>query len=158
MESTVERADLNSAGLLCINFKCRKSARAVTASLDRNLAPTGITSTQFSVMVGLAYYPRHSMSALANFLVMDRTTLTKNLKPLMRDKLIALTEGEDKRQRLLELTKRGKAVLDKAFPLWTEAQQQVSDVLGGGAEMHDLYRTLHKVSSRLSKSELALKN
>lgn len=154
----MERGDLKRAGLLCINFNLRKAARAVTTIFDRNLAPIGITSTQFSVMVGLAYYPGHSMSALAQFLVMDRTTLTKNLKPLMRDKLIELSEGEDKRQRLLQLSKKGKAVLDKAFPLWTEAQQQVSEVLGGEGEMHGLYRSLHKVSSRLMKSELALKN
>ncbi len=153
----MERGDLKRAGLSCINFNLRKAARAVTAIYDRNLASTGITSTQFSVLIALAYYPKHSMSALAQFLVMDRTTLTKNMKPLLRDKLIELTAGEDKRQRLLQLTKKGRTVLDKAFPLWTEAQQQVSEVLGGD-EMHALYRTLHKVSSRLSKSELALKN
>jgi len=110
------------------------------------------------VLIALAYYPGHSMSALANFLVMDRTTLTKNLKPLLREKLIELAAGDDKRQRLLQLTRKGNLVLDKAYPLWLEAQKQVSEVLGGGEAMHMLYRTLHKVSSRLSKSELALKN
>lgn len=154
----MERADLKRAGLSCVNFNLRKAARAVTAIYDRNLATTGITSTQFSVLIALAYYPGHSMSALANFLVMDRTTLTKNLKPLLREKLIELAAGDDKRQRLFQLTRKGNLVLDKAYPLWLEAQKQVSEVLGGGEAMHMLYRTLHKVSSRLSKSELALKN
>lgn len=153
----MKRGDLKRAGLSCINFNLRKAARAVTAIYDRNLAPTGITSTQFSVMVALAYYPQHSMSELSDFLVMDRTTLTKNLKPMMREKLVEPAVGEDKRQRLLQLTKKGRTTLDKAFPLWAEVQQQVSEVLGR-VETHSLYRALHKVSSQLSKSDLNLKN
>lgn len=153
----MDRASLKRAGLSCINFNLRKAARAVTAIYDRSLAPVGITSTQFSIMIALAYYPEHSMSALSKFLVMDRTTLTKNLKPLMREKLIEPAAGEDRRQRLLKLSRKGLAVLDKAYPLWTAAQQQVSDVLGQD-QMHGLYRTLHKVSSQLSESELVLKN
>lgn len=153
----MDRLSLKRAGLSCINFNLRKAARAVTAIYDRSLAPVGITSTQFSILVALAYYPERSMSELARFLVMDRTTLTKNLKPLMRDKLVEPAAGEDRRQRLLKLSRKGNAVLDRAFPLWTEAQQQVSDVLGG-EQMHSLYRTLHKVSSTLSESELALRN
>ncbi len=153
----MDRASLKRAGLSCINFNLRKAARAVTAIYDRSLAPVGITSTQFSIMIALAYYPEHSMSALSKFLVMDRTTLTKNLKPLMREKLIEPAAGEDRRQRLLKLSRKGLAVLDKAYPLWTAAQQQVSDVLGQD-QMHGLYRTLHKVSSQLNESELVLKN
>ena len=153
----MDRASLKRAGLSCINFNLRKAARAVTAIYDRSLAPVGITSTQFSIMIALAYYPEHSMSALSKFLVMDRTTLTKNLKPLMREKLIEPAAGEDRRQRLLKLSRKGLTVLDKAYPLWTAAQQQVSDVLGQ-EQMHGLYRTLHKVSSQLNESELVLKN
>lgn len=153
----MDRASLKRAGLSCINFNLRKAARAVTAIYDRSLSPVGITSTQFSIMIALAYYPEHSMSALSKFLVMDRTTLTKNLKPLMREKLIEPAAGEDRRQRLLKLSRKGVGVLDKAYPLWTAAQQQVSDVLGQD-QMHGLYRTLHKVSSQLSESELVLKN
>ena len=153
----MDRASLKRAGLSCINFNLRKAARAVTAIYDRSLSPVGITSTQFSIMIALAYYPEHSMSALSKFLVMDRTTLTKNLKPLMREKLIEPAAGEDRRQRLLKLSRKGLAVLDRAYPLWTAAQQQVSDVLGQD-QMHGLYRTLHKVSSQLSESELVLKN
>ena len=103
----MDRASLKRAGLSCINFNLRKAARAVTAIYDRSLAPVGITSTQFSIMIALAYYPEHSMSALSKFLVMDRTTLTKNLKPLMREKLIEPAAGEDRRQRLLSLTDKG---------------------------------------------------
>lgn len=153
----MDRAGLKRAGLSCINFNLRKAARAVTAIYDRSLAPVGITSTQFSIMIALAYYPEHSMSALSKFLVMDRTTLTKNLKPLMREKLIEPAAGEDRRQRLLKLSRKGLGVLDKAYPLWNAAQQQVSDVLGQ-EQMHGLYRTLHKVSSQLNESELVLKN
>ena len=65
----MDRASLKRAGLSCINFNLRKAARAVTAIYDRSLAPVGITSTQFSIMIALAYYPEHSMSALSKFLV-----------------------------------------------------------------------------------------
>lgn len=153
----MDRANLKRAGLSCINFNLRKAARTVTSIYDHRLAPVGITSTQFSILIALAYYPKHSMNALSKFLVMDRTTLTKNLKPLMREKLIELAAADDRRQRLLKLSRKGLTVLDRAYPLWTAAQQQVSDVLGND-QMHALYRTLHKVSSKLSESKLVLKN
>jgi DNA-binding MarR family transcriptional regulator len=153
----MDRANLKRAGLSCINFNLRKAARAVTAIYDNSLAPVGITSTQFSILIALAYYPKHSMSALSKFLVMDRTTLSKNLKPLLREKLIEPATSEDRRERLLKVSRKGLGVLDKAYPLWTAAQQKVSDILGED-QTYGLYRTLHKVSSQLSDSDLVLKN
>ena len=62
---------------------------------------------------------------------MDRTTLTRNLKPLEKQGLIRTIPGEDRREREITLTGTGQSILAKALPLWKRAQQQVAKELGG---------------------------
>ena len=61
---------------------------------------------------------------------MDRTTLTRNLKPLERDGLIQIEPGQDQRERMVKLTEAGRDRLAQAFPLWQQAQVQVVEALG----------------------------
>jgi DNA-binding MarR family transcriptional regulator len=63
-------------------------------------------------------------------MVMDRTTLTRNLQPLIKRKLVGTAPGEDRRVRNISLTPHGKQVLDRALPLWRKAQSQLVDGLG----------------------------
>ncbi|MCZ6453652.1 MAG: MarR family winged helix-turn-helix transcriptional regulator, partial [Alphaproteobacteria bacterium] len=70
------------------------------------------------------------LSKLADFMVMDRTTLTRNLQPLLKRKLVATTPGEDRRVRNVRLTPQGKRLFNQALPLWREAQTQMVDGLG----------------------------
>jgi DNA-binding MarR family transcriptional regulator len=114
----------------CACFNLRKAARAVTQLYESALAPSGIHATQFSVMVALALVEGAPLSRVADGLVMDRTTLTRNLRPLQRRGWVRIEAGEDRRERNLSLTRSGRAALERALPLWQQAQARLHERLG----------------------------
>jgi DNA-binding MarR family transcriptional regulator len=109
----------------CACFSVRKAARAITRAFDAALAPSGLGATQFSVLAALAVERRFTMSELADWLGMDRTTLTRNLRPLVRAGFVTTKQGTDQRRRLLRLMPAGRRALKTAFPLWRSAQRRV---------------------------------
>jgi DNA-binding MarR family transcriptional regulator len=119
-------------------------SRRVTQIYDTALAPSGIRSTQLVILAHL--YGRGSapptLSELADDLVLDRSALGHNLRPLERDGLVKLQENEnDRRQKHLVLTKSGKAKLEEAFPLWVSAQETFTKLYGED-RMAELRKTL----------------
>jgi DNA-binding MarR family transcriptional regulator len=82
---------------------------------DQFLAPSGLQITQFTLLVSCAVAGPVPITNLAEVLVMDRTTLARNLKPLEKRGMVKISEGEDRRVRLVELTEKGW-VLMKALP------------------------------------------
>lgn len=123
--------DPSDAARDCACFNLRKAARAVTQLYEAALAPSGIRATQFSVLVALALVEGAPLSRVAEGLVMDRTTLTRNLRPLERQGWVRIEEGEDRRERNLSLTRSGRAALERALPLWQQAQARVLEHVGG---------------------------
>jgi DNA-binding MarR family transcriptional regulator len=126
---------LDRAGLAeathCACFSLRKAARAVTQLYDDTLRPTGLRSTQFSLLALLRLASPVNMTRLADEAVMDRTTLARNLDVLEREGLVRVRPGEDARVREVELTRQGAARLEAAFPYWQEAQRSMGRRLGG---------------------------
>ena len=118
------RQILNSLGD-CTCFNMRKASRTVTQVFDEALQPSGLRATQFSLLAALYFSGPVGVGDLSRELVMDRTTLTRNLKPLAAQNLVRSVPGEDRRTRALSLTSRGKKTLLKALPLWEEAQARV---------------------------------
>lgn len=116
--------------LNCTNFALRKATRAATQFYDEALAPTGLRITQFPVLALAAGRGPITVARLAEDLVMDRTTLSRNLKPLVRAGWLQVTPGEDQRERLVAATDAGRAVLAQAQPLWRKAQVHMRDALG----------------------------
>ena len=116
--------------MLCTCANLRKAARIVTQRFDDALQPVGLGATQLPLLVAVAASGPIPISALAELLVMDRTTLTRNLKPLERDGLLHIATGEDQRTRLIEITEKGQAVLEKAVPLWQAIQSKMIEGLG----------------------------
>ena len=114
----------------CACFNLRKAARAVTQLYEAALAPSSIHATQFSVMVALALVDGAPLSRVADGLVMDRTTLTRNLRPLQRRGWVRIEAGEDRRERNLSLTRSGRAALERALPLWQQAQARLHEQIG----------------------------
>ncbi|MGY8991664.1 MAG: MarR family winged helix-turn-helix transcriptional regulator [Rhodospirillales bacterium] len=114
----------------CACFNLRKAARAVTQSYDEALKPIGLRATQLSVLNVIAIEGPAAMSELAQILVMDRTTLTRNIKPLMDKGYLKSVTGEDRRQRPIAITTKGKNQLKKALPYWQQAQKNVAAGLG----------------------------
>jgi DNA-binding MarR family transcriptional regulator len=114
----------------CTCFNLRKATRALTQIYDDALRPIGLGANQIAILSVVKKMDSVGMSDLAQALVMDRTTLTRNLKPLLEAGYIGSREGKDRRRRLIALTSKGKRVLTKAVPLWQEVQSRVADTLG----------------------------
>jgi DNA-binding MarR family transcriptional regulator len=123
-------SDLQAAAMTCTCFNLRKASRLVTQRFDEALKPNGLLITQFTILTAIASIESGTMNTLAGGLAMDRTTLTRNLKPLERDGLIQIESGQDQRERVVKLTKAGRDRLAQAFPLWQQAQAQVIEALG----------------------------
>lgn len=102
----------------------------VTQLFDEKLKPSGLLTTQFTVLAVIAYIGSAPINDLAKELVMDRTTLTRNLKPLERQELISIQPGDDQRVRVVSLTSKGQTALQQAIPLWQDAQAFVVQKLG----------------------------
>ncbi len=114
----------------CACLHVRKAARAVTQLYDEVLQPTGLRSTQFNLLVAVALAGEAPVTRLAEALVMDRTTLARNLKPLESQGLLTIDAGTDRRRHLVRLTERGRQALATALPYWEQAQKQVVTRLG----------------------------
>ena len=114
----------------CTCFGLRKAARAVTQMYDEALRPTGLRATQLSLLFSVVHEGPRGISELAKMLVMDRTTLTRNLKPLLDRKLLEVIDGPDRRRRPIAITAKGRDVLTRALPLWQEVQERLAFGLG----------------------------
>lgn len=115
----------------CLCLHTQRAARAMARHFDMALRPVDLTNGQFSLLASLNRPKPAGMSAVAELLAMDRTTLTANLKPLERRGLLKIVINKaDKRSRQLMLTTAGRKVLAAALPLWTRAQAEVEALLG----------------------------
>ncbi len=133
----------------CVCFNIRKASRMVTQVYDEIMQETGLRGTQFTILANIAGYQLLTISVLAEKLVMDRTTLTRNLKPLEKQKLIVITPGEDRRTRSVQLSASGHETLASALPLWRQAQQKITKKMGKKRLSHliEELRALEKMTS-----------
>ena len=114
----------------CAAFNLRKAMRAVSQLYDDALRPIGLRGTQFTLLTAIRLMQPATVNEIAASLGMDRTTLTRNLRPLEREGLIRISEGADRRVREITLTKEGGARLGRAYPLWKEVQEKIVGGLG----------------------------
>jgi DNA-binding MarR family transcriptional regulator len=112
----------------CVCANLRRATRAVTKLYDDALRPAGLKVTQFSLLGSVAGLGSATLSELAKEMVVDRTTLTRNLEILEARGLVASEEGADRRERQLRLTEEGDAALTAAYPLWQAAQNKVMEL------------------------------
>src|SRR5438445_1890755 len=121
--------DLSGTGY-CASFNFRKTARAVTSLFDTALQKSGIRSTQFAILVGIAKSQPVSIGALADLLVIDDTTLTRSLRLLQTEGFIAISNRAAMRQRFLTITAKGERVLARSLPAWRNAQERFLATIG----------------------------
>jgi DNA-binding MarR family transcriptional regulator len=115
----------------CNCFAVRSAARHVTQFYDQFLAPSGLRATQFSILARLKRNGPLTIKALARDMVMDRTTLGRNILPLERDGLIRIeAAASDRRAKELHLTKAGEKRLQAARKLWSAAQARFEAAFG----------------------------
>jgi DNA-binding MarR family transcriptional regulator len=139
----------------CNCLALRQAARHVTQFYDAFLLPAGLRTTQFSILAKLRRLGPMAIKALAAEMIMDRTTLGRNIRPLQRQGLIAVAPGlTDRRRKEVRLTDAGRERLRAAIAGWNEAQNRF-DTVFGAKRAADLRELLHIVSaSKLAAAEL----
>jgi len=133
--------------VLCHATSLRKATRRISQLYDAVLAPCGLRSTQRSILIQVARNQAPALTELAAILVIDRSALAQNLKPLEREGLIAVSvDPDDKRSRRVNLTQAGLDKLLESQALWEQAQQCFEKSLGT-QQARELRELLAKVAS-----------
>jgi DNA-binding MarR family transcriptional regulator len=146
MQSNMQRnkASLPPNPNECNCLALRQAARHISQIYDRHLATEGLRGTQYSILAKLGRLGPLSINALAQALIMDRTTLGRAIRPLQRERLLTIAAGEDGRTRSLRLTAAGEARLKAAASRWREAQKEFETAFGAG-QAADLRATLRRL-------------
>ena len=135
----------------CTCFAIRRAARQVTALYDEYLSGAGITVGQYSILGRLSRLGPLTINELAQVLGMDRTTMSRTIRPLERDGLVAVSATEaDRRRRALTVTVDGRARLRLGASRWREAQARIESVFGA-----DRARELRTMLAALAACDLA---
>ena len=129
----------------CACFAIRRAARAITQHYDRMLRPSGLRATQFTLLTMLAISGPSPLSRVADRLGMERTTLTRNLRPLVARGLVTVGGDADRRVRSIAITGAGRRALVDALPLWRRAQHAVTKQLNA-----KVFASLDGVTERLA--------
>ncbi len=138
----------NSGPCLCGTL--RRASRLVTHVYDEFLRPVGLKVTQFSMLRAIEADAPLSVSELADRLLLERTSCTRNLGLLEKMGIVTLREGEDRRVKLVALSGHGKTVLRRAIPLWERAQEHVNNLFGVD-NMPALVRQLIEITDELKE-------
>jgi len=131
-EQTVDYAKCVQIANQCTCMHVRKASRAVTQYFDRFMAECGLTNSQFTMMIALTLMGKPTLTQMAEALGMDRTTLSRNLKPLLDEGMVEPVDGPDKRAKQIAISQKGKTALVKAIPMWEEAQESFVQRMGQG--------------------------
>ena len=117
----------------CLCLHVQRAARALARHFDETFRPLGLTNGQFSLLMSLNRPDLPAMREVASLLGLDRTTLTAALKSLQRRGLVEVrADRKDRRSRRLILSRTGRALLTKAYPLWERAHAKLEARLSAG--------------------------
>lgn len=154
----VSRTSLDEASgtiaATCAVTTVRLASRAITQLYDMTLAPSGLRSTQFVVLAGAFRGSGMTLTRLAKALGIDRSTLPRSLRPLIRRRLIEVVSGSDRRQRTIRVTKAGERQLARTIPYWKRAQERVLTTVGVekwgalGEDLRNLATTISTAGAR----------
>lgn len=131
----------------CATLRARMAARKLTRLYDRALRPAGLKITQFTLLIAVAEGKVRSLTALADMLALERSSLVRNVKLLEDDGLLESAPSGEGRSLGLRLTKAGRKKLTQALPLWREAQMQVEASLG--ANWPGVKKSLHQLIAKI---------
>ena len=116
--------------LECAGGGLRRASRAISRFFEAAFAPLDLTATQFSILTAVHLGGPIPLSRLAEALVLDRTSLYRALKPLVRRRCLRILPGRTGRERTATLTEAGRRLLQEALPIWEKTQGQFVDALG----------------------------
>ena len=114
----------------CVCFGLRRAARVITQHYDRQLRPVGLRATQFTLLAMLVQAGPLPINRLAGLLGLERTTLTRNLRPLLAKGWLTVEDVKDRRVRTIKITAAGMAAASAALPHWRRAQSTAAAKVG----------------------------
>jgi DNA-binding MarR family transcriptional regulator len=117
----------------CVCSTLRQATRTVTQLFDNALRPVGLRATQFHTLAQIRTAREATITELTGLLLIDQTTLTRNLALLERNGLVKAVPKADRRVKAVRLTRKGELILRKAFPLWKSAQRQMTTAMGASS-------------------------
>ena len=149
MPGTASTTDLLEAEVRenCAALRARMAARKLTRHYDKALRPAGLKITQFTLLISVAEGKVKSLTALADLLALERSSLVRNVKLLEDEGLIESAPSGEGRSLGLRLTKAGRKKLTQALPLWREAQGDVETALG--TNWPGVKKSLHQLIAKV---------
>jgi DNA-binding MarR family transcriptional regulator len=121
----------------CVCTAARRRSRDLTRAFEKAMRGSGIRGTQFTLLTTLVQTGPIPTTRLADFQGLERTTLTRNLGPLVRDGFVRIDEGEDRRVRKVAITPAGEEAARRAFPFWKKAQDAALAAAAGPEEVQN---------------------
>jgi DNA-binding MarR family transcriptional regulator len=134
--------------LPCASANLRRAARAVSQLYEEELRGSGLRGTQFSLLQALQIAGPLTQGELGEVLFIDSTTLSRTLRPLVKNGWIAERQGSDKRERVLSLSASGRKKVEQVIPHWQRAQRRFKRAIGGNAA--ELEEQLRHLASALA--------
>ena len=116
----------------CVCTAARRRSRELTRAFEKAMRGAGLRGTQFTLLATLIQTGSLPTTRLAEFLGLERTTLTRNLGPLLRHGYVEVEEGQDRRVRKARITSAGKEAARRAYPFWRKAQDAALAAAGAG--------------------------
>ena len=140
--------------LPCACANIRRAARAVTRLYDQELSGAGLEATQFTIVMALSRTGEISQGTLGASLGLDSTTLSRSLRPLLREGWIESRPGDDRREKRLDLTPEGHRKYKELLPKWERAQERLRQAMTGESwdRMHQTLADVSNAAARAQKS------
>jgi DNA-binding MarR family transcriptional regulator len=135
----------------CACASLRRSSRALTAVYEGSLRRHRLTLSQFTILQVLTLAGEFNQGAFGEALVMDSTSLSRTLRPMIANKWVAVRRGKDRRQRIISLAKKGRVKFRRASSAWETIQQKLRAELGD-----DGWQQLFAVTNSISGAALQL--
>ena len=135
----------------CLFAKTRTVSRFVTNIYTKALKDIGVTPVQYSMLTAMQCLNEANINDLSSALKMDRTTINRNLKPLIRDGLVYVNESDDKRERIVSITKEGEEIYKRGYINWKKAQNEMKEILSEEYWV-EMNKVLDKVIKKIAKT------
>lgn len=151
-DSAISKTSCIEATKICACFNLRRTSRAVTQIYDEALRPVDLRSGQFVLLLASRILESATIQQLADTVGLDRSALSRNLKPLLNRGLVRVAPGPDRRTRWISLTDAGENALVEAYPIWEQVQAKITEIIGD----RDLMALLDQLSvclDRIKQSE-----
>ena len=116
--------------LFCLNANLRKASRVILSLYMEEMRESGLSGTQFTLLSAISGLQKVRIGDLARYMSMDQTTVTRNVNLLKKGGYVEVVSGEDRRTRLVRLTKKGQGSVENTYPMWLKVQTEIWNQLG----------------------------